>query len=208
MWNSFKLQRQIKSYLRLFNFSAAKPVLPRSSQDKIYIHLGCGNIDIPGFINVDIKCASHIDYVCDVKNLSIFKSDWADLIYACHVLEHISHRELKKTLWEWRRVLKTGGTLRLSTPDFDKIIDIYNEFQQDIKSIIEPLMGGQESKYNIHYSILNYSYLEDALKAVGFRTVRIWDAHEVNPTIKDWSVSDIIRNGKAFPVSLNLEAVK
>jgi predicted SAM-dependent methyltransferase len=52
------------------------------------LHLGCGNINYPDFINVDLMPASHVHYVRGINNLKPFKNNSVDLIYACHCLEH------------------------------------------------------------------------------------------------------------------------
>ena len=119
------------------------PSLPVNKDNKVYIHLGCGEVNAPGFINVDTIPFSHVHYVQQVEDLRIFPSKYAELIYASHVLEHISHREVAKVLTEWYRVLKEGGILRLSVPDFDKLLKVYLAEERDIRAIIMPLIGGR-----------------------------------------------------------------
>lgn len=148
------------------------PKLPNNPEGKVYIHLGCGPINAQGFINVDIRPYSHIHYIQEVENLSIFPHEYADLIYASHILEHISHNKISAVLKEWWRVLKRGGILRISVPDFEKIINIYLSERKDIKSIIGPLMGGQDNSYNFHKSVFNEHYLKELLLLTGFREVR------------------------------------
>ena len=82
------------------------------------LHLGCGKRYIPGFVHVDLANFKHIDFKRDVKDLSCFKSNSADLIYACQVLEYFDVDEINVVLKEWRRVLKKDGVLRLSVPNF------------------------------------------------------------------------------------------
>ena len=89
------------------------------------LHLGCGKRYIPGFIHVDLANFKHINYKRNVKNLSCFKSNSVDLIYACQVLEYFDVDEIHVVLKEWRRVLKKNGTLRLSVPNFEKINLLY-----------------------------------------------------------------------------------
>jgi hypothetical protein len=70
-------------------------------------------------------------------------------------------------------------------------------------------MGGQQHKYNVHYSVFNQNYLTDRLREAGFREIRQWEPDCVpNHNFRDWANSDIIYSGRAFPVSLNLEAVR
>lgn len=75
----------------------------------------------------------------------------------------------------WNKISKDDCILRISVPDFDKITDIYNENYKNIDTIILPIMGGQDYKYNYRYSILNRTYLEKALYNSGFREVRDWN---------------------------------
>ncbi len=55
------------------------------------LHLGCGNIRLPNFCNVDILETHAVDVISDISKLDNFSDDSIDLIYACHVLEHFSH---------------------------------------------------------------------------------------------------------------------
>ncbi len=206
-WASFVVRRRLKSralwLMRLF----VRPQLPQNPDGKILIHLGCGDIASPDFINVDARPAPHVHYICDVTDLSIFPDNYADLVYACHLLEHIPRNKLRKNLWEWRRILKPDGILRLSVPDFDAILDIYRACDDDIDSIAAFLMGGQNYAENIHYSVFNLKYLSRLLTEAGFLSVREWDPEKVDyHNFEDWANSAIVRDGRAFPVSLNLEA--
>lgn len=185
------------------------PSLPKNSDGKVCIHLGCGEINAPGFINVDAVPYSHVHYVQKVEDLSIFPNNYADLIYASHVLEHISHRDVPKVLKEWRRVLKEGGILRLSVPDFDKLIEVYLSEGKDIRAIIMPLMGGQDYAYNFHKTVFNERYLTELLLSVGFREVRRWNPEEVEThDFEDWASKPITIKNKKYFISLNLEAIK
>ena len=88
------------------------------------LHLGCGKRNIPGFINIDKNSYKHVHYKRDVSNLKIFKSNCVDLIYGSHVIEYFDQFEVIKVLKEWKRVLKKGGILRLSVPNFKSLIKI------------------------------------------------------------------------------------
>lgn len=208
-WAIFVARRRLKSRTLGLKRLFIRPQLPGNPDGKILIHLGCGDIVSPEFVNVDARPAPHVHYVCNITDLSIFRDGYADLVYACHVLEHIPHTALRNTLWEWKRILKPAGILRLSVPDFEKILEIYQSCSHDIDSIVGPLMGGHQHKYNVHHSVFNHKYLCEKLREVRFREIRQWDPdHVVNHDFKDWANSDIVIEGRAFPVSLNLEAIK
>jgi len=166
-------------------------------------------MNAPGFINVDATPFSHIHYVGGVDDLGMFPNKSADLIYASHVLEHITHKNLVNVLREWYRVLKEGGVLRLAVPDLDKIIDIYKVAGNDIQSIVNPLMGGQDYDYNFHQSIFNDKYLRQLLRSVGFKKVSGWNSEHVElHSFDDWASRNTNINGRRYPISLNLEALR
>lgn len=72
------------------------------------LHLGCGIMRAPGFCNVDVTPQPSVDVIDDIAVLRRFPDNYAELIYACHVLEHFSHAELIEVLKTWFRVPGTG----------------------------------------------------------------------------------------------------
>ena len=58
--------------------------------------------------------------------LGQFSDNSINEIYASHVFEHLSHaNELPETLKETRRILKPGGILRVSVPDFELLCRMF-----------------------------------------------------------------------------------
>ena len=78
--------------------SFVKPELPENENGKVLLHLGCGEICSPEFINIDTRPFSHVHHVRDITNLSIFDDSCANLIYACMVLEHIPREKLLEVI--------------------------------------------------------------------------------------------------------------
>ena len=124
---------------------------------KIKLHLGCGKRNIPNFINIDKSNFKHIHYKRSVDNLKIFKNNSVDMIYASHVLEYFDIYEAKKTLREWKRVLKKNGLLRISVPSFESLIKVYKK-TNNIEKIIGPLFGRMKSGKKIIYHKYVYDY--------------------------------------------------
>ena len=206
-WSGFKLEGRIV-FGKMSRLLWRRP-LPKVKEDKVYLHLGCGNVVHADFINIDTIPAPHIHFVRNIDNLSIFADNSVDLIYASHCLEHFSYRYVPSVLREWFRVLKDSGVLRLSVPDFDLLILMYNKSNRDADIISAPLMGGQDDKYNFHYSIFTERSLSGLLTDAGFREARKWVPGSCGLTsFNDWSGRKIALNGNSFEVSLNLEAIK
>ena len=55
--------------------------------EKVKLHLGCGNVRIEGFVNIDANYSSAVDMVDNVRHLRKFKENSVDLIYAINVGE-------------------------------------------------------------------------------------------------------------------------
>lgn len=186
-----------------------RPAFPRNEGEKLYLHLGCGMVEHKRFVNVDALPARHIHFIRPIDDLSPFKSDSVDLIYASHCLEHFSHLKIPSVLAEWFRVLKKNGILRLSVPDFDLLLRIYCDSGRQLDSILSVLMGAQDYKYNFHMTAFNKSNLEKLLLETGFRSTQAWQPGSTElTTFKDFSCYELQSNGNSYPISLNLEGVK
>ena len=140
------------------------------------LHLGCGKIRLPGYINVDILPGPAVDCEADLRNLP-YEAASADLIYSCAAIEHFGRREWIGVLEEWARVLKPGGLLRLSTSDFDSAVERYLE-RRNLPELLGLLIGGQKDSYDWHGMIFNFETLADGLRQAGFENVRRYDWRE------------------------------
>lgn len=186
-----------------------KPDLPQMEDNSVNLHLGCGVVNHPAYINIDLIPHPHVHYLRPIDDLSIFADNSADLIYASHCLEHFSFRRVPAVLIEWSRVLKKDGTLRLSVPDFDFIIEIYQASGNRLDAVHQAIVGGQDYKYNFHYVVFNKAYLTDLLLDAGFTDVCEWIPGASELTMfHDWSDKMFKVGDKEFPISLNLEAKK
>jgi Uncharacterized protein conserved in bacteria len=207
-----KILIEIKNYL-LKNYWRVKrtfivPKIPINKDGKIYINLGSGNLSGNEYINIDSKKLPRVHYIQDIENLSNFLDESVDMIYACHVVEHIPRFRLIKTLREWRRVLKKEGVFRFAVPNFDSLIDIYNASDKNIRSVENQIMG-QNAPYDNHCSIWNKKYAEDILIQAGFKTIKEWDYKNADHhDFNDKSSRIMTVGNKSIPISLNLEAKK
>ena len=175
------------------------------------LHLGCGKRHIPGFVHIDAIDYPHVDHVATIDSLSFIGSDSVDLIYTCHVLEHFKRREVAKVLDEWKRVMKPGGVLRISVPDFASLCDVYQRYDNKLELVIGALFGRQDYLYNIHYNVFDYPTLSKILVEIGFEQIRRYDWRETeHAEIDDYSQAYIPHMDKknGIQISLNIECVK
>ena len=186
---------------------------PKDRDGAVRLHIGCGKRNIPGFINVDLLEFPHIDHVTAADDLGFADDDSVDLIYACHILEHFGRKEYENVLREWRRVLKVGGVLRLSVPDFRACASIYYEkgLEDGLSGLIGLISGGQRDEFDFHKMIFDEPFLTVALQRVGFKSTRHWDWRDTDHVeFDDFSQAYIPHMDKETGrlMSLNLEAIK
>jgi predicted SAM-dependent methyltransferase len=177
------------------------------------IHLGCGQKHLPGWFHVDALDIPHVDHIGRVEDLSFIPDNSADLIYACHVLEHFGRHTYKPALAEWNRVLKPGGILRLAVPDFAAAAQLYMSGTLDngIEGVRGLVTGGQRDQYDFHGMIFDEKDLGAALKEVGFSETRLWDWRTTEHShMDDYSQAYMPHMDKenGTLVSLNIEGVK
>lgn len=174
------------------------------------LHLGCGKRYIAGFVHIDAVDYPHIDHVATIDNLSFIPDNSVELIYNCHVLEHFKRRDVDRVLKEWRRVLKPGGTLRVSVPDFSKLCEVYQR-ENRIELVIGALFGRQDYLYNIHYNVFDFASLAQSLVQAGFVNVRPYDWRATeHADVDDFSQAYIPHMDKEHGtlISLNVECDK
>jgi predicted SAM-dependent methyltransferase len=203
-------RRSLKTRLSFFRRRLRDPRCPVNPGGEVFLHIGCGKVNSPEFINVDALPYPHVHIVTDrITELAQFADGTVDLVYMCHILEHIRTPRVLEVLNEMRRMLKVGGVLRLSVPDFDRLIDVYREAGGDLDAIRMQLMGGQESDYNTHYGVFNHRSLSNLLHEAGFRTVQTWDPSDCrHHDFRDKACKVMKVGGREIAISLNLEAVK
>jgi len=206
-WHNLNIE--FKIFIAKISRQFHRPPFPILDSSEVNLHLGCGLINHPKFINIDGMPYPHVHYVRAIDDLSPFKDESISLIYACHCLEHFSHIEVPVVISKWIKKLKPGGILRLSVPDFDKLVDIYLENHKDVDLILSSLMGGQGDKFDFHKVAFNSESLKKLLLNAGFHEVREWHPSDCTlSNFDDWSSRPISIYGKNYFVSLNLEAVK
>ncbi|MFI5405155.1 MAG: class I SAM-dependent methyltransferase [Nitrososphaerales archaeon] len=125
------------------------------------------------------------DILDDVATLTKIDNSSVDEIWASHLLEHFGRNQTTKILKRWHEVLKPGGIIRISVPDFDKIVRRYI-YTGDIEEVHGLLHAAQKNEYDIHYISFNFSYLKKCLELAGFSNVGKFNISDTD----HWYVDD------------------
>ncbi|WP_320667182.1 hypothetical protein [Prochlorococcus sp. MIT 1307] len=207
-----KIKRAIKNIINFPNIiNNPVPIYSsyNSELDGIKLHLGPGEVNLQGWVNIDARKESHIHLKKEGFLLESFSDGSIAEIYLCHVLEHFSFLEVESMLQVFHSKLIPTGLVRVSVPDFDKIIEVYNKSKCDINSIIKILMGGQTYEYNFHKSMYNKKSLINVLTNNGFELIEEWSPKEVfGSSLGDFSDLSIKTKKGKVAISLNLIARK
>ena len=140
------------------------------SKDKLKLHVGCGDVIIPGYVNIDIRSLDGVDVVSDIRNLP-YPDNSVDFIYSCANIEHFDRNEWKAVLAHFFSKLKPGGALRLSTADFEAVCKRYQQ-EGNIEELLGLVVGGQKNDYDWHGMVFDFNLLRKGLESVGFENIR------------------------------------
>lgn len=92
------------------------------------LHIGCGTIHFPGWINVDRDPASEvIDVSWDLRYPLPIPAGSAEFVFHEHFMEHLTVEEGLALSRECLRLLKPGGILRIGMPDLADVVRQYAE---------------------------------------------------------------------------------
>jgi predicted SAM-dependent methyltransferase len=148
----------------------------------------------------------------------MFSEGSVDLIYNCGTLEYFDRFEVIDVLREWNRVLRAGGTLRISVPNFKSVVKVYLQNGEDLdgEGILGLLYGRIEiettgqARIMYHRTVYDFESLEKILHAAGFNNVRTYNWEEVLPEgYDDYSMAYVPYKDKSgIQMSLNVECIK
>lgn len=135
------------------------------------------------------------------------EDEFADLVYASHILEHLNYGSrspsVHEALKEWWRILKPGGTLMVAVPDLEVLCELYLKgTTADRVMIMRMILGGQLNEWDYHYAGFDQALLASYLAYTGFENIE---------RVKDFGLFHhdcSTLEYKHTPISLNLKATK
>ena len=147
----------------------------------LYLNLGSGprGLKAPDWINIDGFKDKNVQYLCDFSRPLPFENETFDGIFCEHVFEHFTYADGRKLMLECRRILKSGGVLRVIVPDGTKVLVSYINEPQKIVEYKQAESGFPMEAVNTwfyqryeHQCIYDAGYLMDSLRKAGFRETK------------------------------------
>jgi len=142
-------------------------------------HFGCGPITPYGWVNCDIDRGAGVDVVADIRQGLPIAAETFDYAVSIHALPEIPFAELGIALSELRRVLKTGGVLRLGLPDLEKAIGAYLDkdidyfmIPDDVVRTLSGKMIAQLLWYGRSRCMFTLEFITELLVGAGYRDIR------------------------------------
>ena len=112
-------------------------LLKNKKKSQRLLEIGPGALRLPNFETINIVCSHNVDYICDASKSLPFTSNTFDLIYASHMLEHVSWYQVPRVLKEWVRILKPGGTIEIWVPNGLLIAETFVKAELGIENKID-----------------------------------------------------------------------
>jgi len=146
---------------------------------RLRLHLGCGEVYLPSFINADINLLRKIDLWLDLRRPLPLPEGVIEGIYTLETLEHLYPDDLDRVLRECLRVLEPGGFIRIEVPNLRKAAEAYlagraQWFPDWPRAYRSP--GGRLSNFLLcdgqHRNAFDFPMLEELLQKAGFTDAR------------------------------------
>lgn len=145
------------------------------------LHLGCGQIYLKGYLNIDFPLSKHsvqnksvADKHADLLKLS-YPENSIEEIRLHHVFEHFTRPIACALISTWYLWLKPGGILRIEVPDlYNTARTIINPFANNYAKTkaIRHLFGSHEASWAIHFEGFTSSSLKRFLENYGFKVIK------------------------------------
>jgi predicted SAM-dependent methyltransferase len=151
------------------------------------IHLGCNDVRIDGFVNVDLRSTKATDIVHDCKDLAIFPAKSLSFVYSNAFLEHVYLADQERLMRDVQRVLADDGWVAFTgLPDFEGVARAYLERRPgnvsetfNLHEAYRYTHGAPEGKQSwwqaqLHKVLLDAPTLLDLCKGVGFASCEVF----------------------------------
>ena len=139
----------------------------------LQLHVGCGPVVLPGWVNVDNLPYPGIDFLWDAARGIPFRN--ARYVFAEHFIEHLSYSQARDFAAMCRAVLRDDGVLRMSTPNLDWVWLVSYRPQHwttTAEALHDCFVTNRAFRGWGHQFLYNFPTLSALLRNAGFAEVR------------------------------------
>lgn len=136
------------------------------------LNIGCGGKRISGYTGIDAYNTPAADIVTNAWELPMFRNNSVDEVYTSHMIEHLTPGELRRSLTEWKRVLKPGGRLVIRCPNFELYVKEWLEGDYAYRwewGIVNLLGHQQRGPGMLNRNAFTVRRLRKVLEMLGFK---------------------------------------
>jgi len=118
-------------------------------------------------VNMDVDPQYKPDYLHDAGGLPYkFADGEFDIVFASHILEHITYWRELDVLKEWARILRTGGELHVAVPSWEWVAR--NVLAEKPSVGLKPLaFAGQVTPWEVHLNMFTMRQLRSLFEKAG-----------------------------------------
>jgi len=134
------ITKKIENRIRFF-LKSDSSVLPTQELIKTELvrsdklHLGCGDVRMPDFINIDFRKTSATDIVNDCTTIDIFPKESLSVVYSNAFFEHLYKNDRSRCLKSVYQSLKDAGVvIFLGIPNFKEVAKAYLQKEKGLLS--------------------------------------------------------------------------
>lgn len=168
------------------------------------LHLGCGQIYLDGYINIDYPLDKHsvqkksvADKLADITALK-YKSETVDEVRLHHLFEHFPRTQAVALFASWHSWLKKGGLVHIEVPDFFATADLAlnpSTSDTDRNIAIRHIFGSNEADWAVHYDAWGEDRFRELCKTFGFKLIEV----KRNEYLATRNIEIIAKKNKSTP---------
>lgn len=149
------------------------------------IEVGGHRFTRPGWISTDKGWRTPL--YMDATSPWPFPSGSADLIYSDNVIEHIRMEGNRRLFREAYRVLRSGGRIRLTTPDVRRIAALYTGGSTEAEW---HMAQSRRKGYEVYHHV---DLLRIVFQEAGHHVGYLWDFESLSMELRDAGFRDVAR---------------